>query len=555
MAYTEKQLLFRRLSAMRTERATWWSHWQDLSTHILPRSGRFFVQDRNRGNRRHNSIYDNTGTKALRVLAAGLMSGMTSPARPWFRLGTPDRELAKYGPVKAWLNEVTTIMLDVFARSNTYRAFHSMYEELGVFGTASSLVVTNFNHVIWHHPMTVGEYMISTDWQGNVTSLFREFQKTVVEVVTEFGRENCSDTVKTLYDKGQLDSWVTIVQAIEPRSFRDVSKQDAKNMPWKSCYFELGADNEKFLRESGFKSYPCLSPRWATSGGDIYGNSPAMDALGDIKQLQHEQKRKGQGIDFMTNPPLQAPTSMKNREQGLLPGEISYVDMTGPNNAIKTAFDVRLDLSHLLADIQDVRERIRGAFFYDVFLMIANSGPDTRMTATEVAERHEEKMIMLGPVLERLHNEMLSPKIELTFNACLEAGILPPPPREMAGKDLDVELISILAQAQRAIGVNSVDRLVGNIGAVAGFKPEVLDNFNADKWITLYSESLGVDPEILNSEEDVAATREARAQQQSAMQQAAMMNQGADTAQKLAQAQTDKPSALTDVTQAFAGYT
>ena len=36
--------------------------------------------------------------------------------------------------------------------------------------------------------------------------------------------------------------------------------------------------------------------------------------------------------------------------------------MTGPQGSVKNLFDVRLDLSHLLADIQDVRQRIAGAF-------------------------------------------------------------------------------------------------------------------------------------------------------------------------------------------------
>jgi hypothetical protein len=546
--------LLTRWGQLKTERATWIPHWKELSDNLLPRSGRFFVQDRDRGQRRHNNIYDNTGTRSLRVLAAGMMSGMTSPARPWFRLATADTSLMDYQPVKVWLADVTDLMHMIFQRSNTYRALHSMYEELGAFGTAASIVVPDFGNVIHHYSLTVGEYCIATNWRGEVNTLYREFQKTVHELVGEFGINNVSHAVKNMYDRGTLDAWVTIVHAIEPREDRDPSLRDNLNMPWRSVYFELGARPGQFLRESGFKAFPALVPRWATSGGDIYGNSPGMEVLGDVKQLQHEQHRKAQVIDYQTRPPLQVPTSMKNRDVETLPGGITYVDSAGGNGGgIKTSFESHLALDHLLADIQDVRERIKSGFYADLFLMLANQ-TDARMTATEVAERHEEKLLMLGPVLERLQNELLDPLIEMTFTAILDAGIAPPPPPELQGHDLNVELVSMLAQAQRAIGTNSIDRFVGNLGAVAQFKPEVLDKFDADQWVDAYSDALGMNPKVIVSDERVAEIRRQRAEAQQAAQQAALMNQNADTAQKLGSVDTTKQSALTDITHAFSGY-
>jgi hypothetical protein len=115
--------------------------------------------------------------------------------------------------------------------------------------------------------------------------------------------------VRNLYDRGQYDDWITIVHAIEPRMDRDYGKLDNKNMPWSSCYFELEGPKDKFLRESGYKRFPALAPRWQVTGQDIYGSSPAMEALGDIKQLQHQQLRKAQGIDYMD----QAPCSCRPR--------------------------------------------------------------------------------------------------------------------------------------------------------------------------------------------------------------------------------------------------
>ena len=539
---------------LKTERATWWAHWKELSDNLLPRSGRFFIQDRNRGNRRHNNIYDNTGTRALHVLAAGMMSGMTSPARPWFRLSTGDQELDSYYPVKVWLSDCSNLIHRIFQRSNTYRSLHTIYQELGVFGTAAAIVVPDFKNVIHHHPLTTGEYCVAANWKGMVDVLYREFQKTVRELVTEFGYKNCSKAVQSLYDRGSLESWVTIVHAIEPRSDRDASKRDSKNMPFRSVYFELGGDPDKVLRESGFRRFRALCPRWAVAGGDVYGHSPGMEALGDIKQLQHEQLRKSQGIDYKTNPPIQVPVQMKSRDVERLPGGVSYVDMSGSSQAIKTAFEVNLDLSHLLADIQDVRERIRGSFYADLFLMLANSS-NPNMTATEVAERHEEKLLLLGPVLERLQNELLDPLIEMTFDQVLEHGLVPPPPKELHGRPLNVELVSMLAQAQRAVATNSIDRFVGNLGAVAQFKPEVLDKFDADRWADLYSDALGLDPTIMLPPEQVDAIRQQRAQAAQQQMQAQQAEQQANTLAKLSASDTSGENALTDITNAFSGYT
>jgi len=543
--------LFTRWGMLKSERASWLSHWQEITTYLLPRNGRFFRQDRDKGWRRHNNIYDNTGTRALRTLGAGMMAGATSPARQWFRLATADPELNSYQPVKLWLDDVTRRMQLVFQKSNTYRALHTMYEELGAFGTAVSVVLPDFKNVIHQYPVTCGEYCIATDFQGRVTTMYREFEVTVADLVKEFGYKNCSITVRNMYDRGTLDAWIPIIHAIEPRADRDHKKRDDKNMAYGSWYFEVGGEDGKFLRESGFQQFPALVPRWATAGGDIYGNSPGMEALGDIKQLQHEQLRKAQAIDFQTKPPLQVPVSMKNRDVETLPGGISFVD--GAGMGIKTAFEVNLNLQYLLNDIVDCRDRVRSAFYADMFLMLATQ-PNTRMTATEVAERHEEKLLMLGPVLERLHNELLDPLVDITFTRMIQAGIVPPAPEELQGMDLNVEFVSMLAQAQRAIGTNSVDRFVGNLGAIAQMKPDVLDKFDSDQWADIYADMLGVDPSLIIADKEVAVVRNARNQAMAAKEQVAAVEQASKATRNLAASPTDQQTALTDVMNMFSGY-
>ena len=540
--------LMKRWSALKQERSTWMPHWYELSQFYLPRSGRYFVQDRNRGMRRHNNIYDSTGTRAVRVLAAGMMSGMMSPARPWFRLETPDPDLNKRSNVKIWLAAVTSLMLDVFAKSNTYRAAHSGFEELSVFGTAAKVVLPNFQNVIHHMSLTCGEYAIATDYLGNVNTLAREFEKPVGAVVGEFGYENCSLAVRNLFDRGTLDAWIPIVHLIEPRKDRDVRTGLAKDMPWTSNYVESGAPQDKFLREGGFDEFPALVSRWGVSGSDIYGNCPGQEALGDVKQLQQEQLRKAQAIDYKTKPPLQAPSSMKNAEVEMLPGGVTFYDGVQPGAGIRSAFEVNLDLQHLLADIQDVRERIKSSFFTDLFLSLGDPS-ETRMTATEVAERHEEKMLMLGPTVERLHNEELIPLIESTFKRMVAVGMLPPPPEELHGMQLNVNFVSMLAQAQRAVSTNSIDRFVGNLGQIATFSPGVIDKFDSDSWADIYSDVLGIDPNLITPADKVALIRKNRAEQQQAQQKAAQANVAADTAQKLGNAPVSADNALGALSQ------
>lgn len=556
MKIATKQQFLKRWSALETERSSWVGHWQELSTQLFPRAGRFTVTDRNIGTKRHNNIYDRTGTGALRILSAGMMSGVTSPARPWFRLKIQDDDLMKYQPVKIWLAQVTRKMQATFAQSNTYRVLHQMYEELGAFGTANSLIMDDFETGIHMYPNTIGRYALATNYKGAVDTSYREIQKTARQLVQEFGEPNVSLAVKNMISNGNADSWVTIIHAVEPRAERDVKARDNKNMPWASVYFEKGGDGDQLLRESGFDRFRTLAPRWYTSSEDVYGQSPGMEVLGDIKQLQHEQLRKSQGIDYQTRPPLQGPSTLKGEEVDILPGGFTTVDTNAPGGGIKPLFEGRwLDLNYLLQDIQDVRQRIREGMYSDLFLMISQA-VSTNMTATEVAERHEEKLLMLGPVLERLHNELLDPLIEITFERLLKAGVLPEPPEELLGVDLEVEFVSILAQAQRAIGANSTDRFVNNLGAMAQIKPEVLDKFDADRWVDNYADQIGVDPELIVGAEQVALVRKARAEQEQAQQAAAQAEQAAASAQKLGTVSTGggTSNAASDIMNQLQGY-
>lgn len=567
IARTLREATQLRWGALKTERTPWLLRYRDITEFMLPFSGRYFVQDRNRASASFNSIYDSTATRALRILAAGMMAGVTSPARPWFRLAVQDDALMDDEDVKQWLAKVESLMRTIFAKSNTYRSLHSVYEELGAFGTAVNIIEPAFDTVIWNSALTAGEYAIACDSRGRVDTVYREFEMTVAQIVEEFVYDSdldkfnwgvVSPAVKTLWDTGHgYDSWRPVIHSMEPRMISDRAQRprmlpSSKRLPWASVYIESGISDDVVLRESGFEEAPFLGVRWHTRGRDIYGNSPGMEAMGDTKQLQHEQLRKGQAIDYLALPAVVLPATSKGREADVLPGGVTYSGAQAEK--AHNLFDVRLDLNHLLADIQDVRQRISQAFYADLFLMISNDQRRQPVTAREIAERHEEKLLMLGPVLERLHDEMLTPLIDTTFARIVNAGLLPPPPRKLHDQDLKIEFVSTLAQAQKAVGLASFDRLLGTIALIGQGSQDisVWDKINKDETIERYADMLAVDPAVLVADETVAVVRAQRQQQLAAQQAAAAAPQLAAAAKDASQVDRE---GLRDVTSHVMGYT
>lgn len=559
---TDYEKYLRRKSSLDLNRSSYMTHWRDINSFLAPRTGRFMATDVNKGQPKHQHIYDNTASRAHRVLVAGLMAGSSSPARPWFRVTTPDPEMAEGAAVKEWLFKLSTLMRLIFAKSNTYRALPQIYRELSGYATAATIIEPDFENVIHHHMQTIGEYMLAANEKGVIDTICREFQMPVGSMVAKFGYENCSRAARNLYDQYNYESLVTVVHLIQPRVLakRDLAKRDDKNMPWMSVYLELGEDSgveRKLLRESGYKAFPALTPRWETVGLDAYGsNCPGMSSLGDIKELQHDKKQRSKAVDYMADPPVQMPTSMRNQENDLLPGGVSYTDTSGPGSGIRSAFEVPLNLQHLDAGTQDTRQRINSDFFADLFLMLVND-QRSGTTAREIAERHEEKLLMLGPVLESVHNELLGPMIDLTFDRIIEAGMLPPPPEELQDQELKIEFVSMLAQAQKAVGLSSVDRLLGTVGIIAqsqmaaGGSPDAFDKVDTDAVIDNYADMLGVDPDLIIANDDVAIVRDERNKAAAAAQARAQVPEQAQTAKTLSETNTQDPSGLTDVMNMF----
>lgn len=546
---TQVQYHRRRAEELKTIRQPWEAVWQGLAEFIEPT--RLRMSGKNEGALARKSIIDSSGTFALRTLASGMHSGITSPARPWFRLTTFDPDMKDFAPIKTYLAQVEQRMREVFQSSNIYNSFHTGYGDLGLFGQSCGLLVEDDKSLLRMQQLLHGRFWIARDETGRATTLYRTFRWSVQRIVGRFGYDRVariSGTIKTAYDQGKYDDLYDVWHAVEPRMVRDPNKIDKANKPFLSNYWldaaaQRSADD--LLEESGFDENPIIAPAWELAADDHYAMSPGQVVLGDVKMLQKEQQRKLEGIDKKVRPPMTGPTSMRNNPASLLPGAITYVDTPNQQAGFRPAMEANIDLSHLREDIGETRQRIERGFFADLFLMLANMDGIQPRNQFEIAERKEEKLLALGPVLENVYNGQLEPTIDRAFAVLDRNGELPPPPPDLQGQELKIEYISMLAQAQKAVATGAIERVWAFAGNLAAVKPDILDKLDGDQSIDEYADMVGAPPSIVVSDEKVAEMRAERAQKQAAAENAAMAAEVAPAAK----AGADAAAVLSEVSQ------
>ena len=534
----------RRRSNLIQDRSSFVGHWQLLNKFIIPRAARFFVSEKNQtGAKRNAAIINNCATLALRTAQAGMMSGITSPSRPWFKLSTSQNDLNKKQTVKLWLDKVRQLMVEIFLKSNLYTTLPLVYKDLLVFGTSCFALMEDDDDVIRCYHFPIGSYVLSTCYRGNVTGVIRDFQMTVDKVVKQFGLENCSQMVQDNFRLKQLDASVNVTHVVEENPDADPARLESEYLPFRSIYYETANKMGKLLSLKGVHEFVCMAPRWEVTGEDTWGISPAMDVLGDVMQLQTQEKRGLQLLDMLVQPPRNVPSSLRNEYIGTLAGENNFVG-DGPNSPkVETAYVPNPNLQHLGMSIQQVEQRIKHGLFEDLFLMI-DSIERGNVTATEIQARQQEKMMAMGPVLERMNDELLDPIIKRTYGIMERAGLIPLPPQELQDKPIVVEYVSIMAQAMKLQGVVSVERLVGFVGSVGNTRPDALDKLNTDETIDAYADMVGTPPQLVNDMDTVKKIRDARAAQQQQAQALAAAQQAATTAKTMADTQTSTPSML-----------
>jgi hypothetical protein len=523
--------------------------WEDCADFIDGARGRFFAKQHDAAaeqrRRRNDLLYNEEAKFAANTLASGMMAGVTSPARPWFALSTGDPQLDENPDVKMWLKSTQEIMLQVFGKSNFYGSMYSMYRELGVFGTACMGAYRSSESLIRFVPYTIGSFRLGVGAERRVDTMYRKYTITTAAAVGEFGLKNMSEEVRKAYNAGRDNQPVTILHAIEPNDERVFGSPLAREMPYRSAYFEYvkgKKGKEDPIRLSGFKDKPFMAPRWSVVEDEAYASSyPGIDSMGTNKGLQVEELDYAMAREKMHNPPLIGDASLRQTGIDLVAGGVSYIANMGQNNkaSLQSVYDVRPDISALVEAIGTKETRINRAFYADLFLMLTDIDR-AQITATEIAERKEEKLLMLGPVLERLNTELLDPVIDRTFDLLYAQGFIPPPPSVMqglAGQDLKTEYVSVLAQAQKAVSTAAVEAtaaFVGNLAATGW--PEARHKMNPFEAIEDYARAKGVAPDVLRADDEAQQLAQAEAQAMQAQQVAEAAPQVAGAVNQAAQA-------------------
>lgn len=538
----------------------WRSEWLDIRKYLAPKVGRFWDRATRRpaeGGSDRKAIINSAATKARKIAVAGLKGGLTPHSLPWIKLGLFDPDLEKWEPVKEWLALTTSIILETLGSTNFYSSIMNVFDEEMTFGTGVWKIIEHPEKVVHFKHWTIGSYFLVQDDFGEITTVFREWQMRLGDALKKYGEGKLSPARRQMA-KDNPDAYMKVIKAIFPRD--DIKRSGIigpKGMKWASVTWEEGAA-DGVLNESGFETKPFMAARWDSLEEDPYGNEClGMEVLPDVKMLQKLELEKLLGIEKNNTPPMNVPPGFKGR---LNLDSRAQNEMPSNGGKIEPTIQPTPGVRDLREEIRDVEQRIRDGYFNELFMMFI--GEDKRMTATEVIRRNEEKLSLLGPVIERQSDELLTPSLARVYQIMARDGRLPPPPRELRDQSLRIEYIGLLAQAQRAIGTQSIDRGLDIVGRIAdiqakttGGYPEILDKVDFDSTLDDYADKVGWDPSNIRSNDEAKKIRQGRAQAQQASMQGQQAGEAADVASKLNQIQVDpnKKTALTEALQRMGG--
>jgi len=519
------------LSRLMEKRSNWESHWQEVSDYMLPRKAEI-TKERARGDKRHTLIYDATAIHALELLAASLHGMLTSSANKWFSLRFKETELNGIDEAKEWLEDATSRMYDVIAKSNFQQEIFECYHDLIAFGTSCLMIEEDDEDTLLFSARHIKEIYIQENKKGFVDTLYRRFKMPAQAAVDKFGIENVSRDLINKVKKTPFDD-VEFVHVIKPRLDFDPQKQDKKNMPFQSIYMEY--EGGHIISIGGFKENPYVIPRYLKASTEVYGRSPGMNALPDVKVLNKMVENSLKASAKQIDPPLLIPDDGMLAPIRMSPGSLNYY-RSGSRDRIEP-LNINANTATTLNNENQRRDAINKMFHIDQLVVTENRN----MTATEVLQRQEEKMRILGPVLGRLQSELLSPLIIRIFNVMLRKGLFQPSPDILQSQELNIEYVSPMALAQRSQELQSIMRGLELFGSMAQTMP-VMDYIDENGFIKQIIDILGLPASMIKSDGQVQQIREERAaeqQQAMEMQQQMAESQMAKNAAPLAKVVQD----------------
>jgi hypothetical protein len=522
--------IVKRVSQLDTERQNYASFWQDVAKYCLPRKA-YITRTKTPGTKYDYDVYDTTAMQANITLAAGLHSYLTNPNSKWFSLRLQDEEANEQADVKEWLQDTEDRMYNLLNSSNFNQQIHELYLDLGVFGVACMYEEEDETDGVRFYARDIAEIYLCENEKEKIDTVYRKFKMTARQAWDKWG-EAAGEVVKNFMEKKEFDKTVEFIHCVAPRYERDVQKDDAGNMPFESTYIEV--TKKHLINQSGYREFPYFTPRFNKNSGEVWGSSPAMVLYADIKMLNEMVKVLIRSAQKQVDPPLVLP-----HDGYLLP--IKY----GPaalNFRLKGSADDQIvplatgaNISIGLEIIQTWQSIVKKGYFVDLFLLLADPARKD-MTATEVMQRVEEKMLILAPVLGRLMNEFLDPLINRTFNILWRSGKLLPPPEAIQNQPYQIEYISPLARAQKLDQMKSINNFLALIGQMSQLLPNTMDNVNPDEVVKDVQNLYGVNPKYLRPEEEVEAIRQQRQQEIQQQQQMIAMQSMANMAKTGAEA-------------------
>jgi len=504
------------LSRLMEKRSNWENHWQEVSDYMLPRKAEI-TKERARGDKRHTQIFDATAIHALELLAASLHGMLTSSANKWFSLRFKETELNSLDEAKEWLEDATSRMYDVIAKSNFQQEIFECYHDLIAFGTSCLMIEEDQDDIINFSARHIKEIYIQENKKGFVDTIYRRFKMPAQAVADKFGIDNVSKEISNKIKKTPFDD-VELVHVVRPRYDFDPQKLDKKNMPFQSIYFEYGSGH--IIKIGGFKENPYVIPRYLKASTEVYGRSPGMNALPDVKVLNKMVENSLKAAAKQIDPPLLIPDDGMLAPVRMSPGSINYY-RAGSRDRIEP-LNINANNATTLNSENQRRDAIVKMFHVDQLVISENRN----MTATEVVQRQEEKMRILGPVLGRLQSELLSPLIIRIFNILLRNGLFLPAPEILRSQELNIEYVSPMALAQRSQELQSIMRGLELFGSMAQAMP-VMDYIDENGFIKQVIDILGLPAKMIKSDAQVQEIRQQRAAQE--QQQMEMQQQMAET--------------------------
>jgi hypothetical protein len=513
------------------ERGVWDEHYREVATYFQPLRKDIYEEPA-KGNKRHQEVFDNTGIQSNEMLAAALQSMLTNPSMVWFELTTGDEKLDDKDTVRQYLQDETLNLHNILNGTNFNTEVHQMYLDLCSFGTAPMSILEDEKTVVRFSTKHIKNVRVLENHKGVVDQLFCEYKASASQLVEEFGEEALPKEVMDAFNKDEAKEFCVIHASYPSQAYKGKDSRGGKGkfLPFVSQYV-LKLEKPIDIKVGGFRSFPYVVPRWTKAAGEVYGRSPAMNALPDMKTLNKMTETLMIAAQKTVDPPLQLPDDGFILPIITRPGGLNFRRPGGPDQRIEPLFPPsRIDFGQDL--LQDRRLRIEKSFFVDQLRM--REGP--QKTATEVLQITEENNRLLGPVLGRMQSEYLRPLIDRVYDIAAEQGKVLEAPEELAGRRIEVKYASMIARVQRVSEAQNVMRTFETVAPFIGLDQSVADIFDGEEIARIVARGFNFPQRGIRNKKDIEAIRKARAQAQQEMVEAQKEAQQAENISKVAPA-------------------